>query len=101
MEAHRQRDFDTKFAIHEKFYTETSAALLEHVNGIIEEIDKVIKKSEAHEVYIKNEHQRLPVIHRHNQFVRETFANVRQRYTPAAPEQDAMYWAKQGYNPAV
>jgi len=82
MRAHRDGDFETKLALHEKYYPATSAALLEHVDGIIEEIDQVIKKSDAHPVYIKNEHRRLPLIQRHNQFVRETFSNVRNRYSP-------------------
>jgi hypothetical protein len=82
MKAHREGDFDTKLALHEKYYSATSSALLEHVDSIIEEIDKVIEKSDAHPVYIKNEHPRLPLIHRHNKFVRETFANVRRRYSP-------------------
>lgn len=83
MRAHRDGDFDTKVALHEKYYQATSAALLEHVDSIIEEIDYVIKKSTAHPVYIKHEHPRLPLIHRHNQFVRETFSNVRSRYLSA------------------
>mmetsp|Transcript_15151 Transcript_15151/g.24456 ORF Transcript_15151/g.24456 Transcript_15151/m.24456 type:complete len:143 (+) Transcript_15151:120-548(+) len=82
MRAHREGDYNTKLALHEKYYPATSAALLEHVDSFILEIDEVIKKSEVHPVYIKNEHPRLPLIHRHNQFVRETFANVRSRYSP-------------------
>lgn len=86
MMAHRNSDFDTKLALHEKYYSATSAALLEHVDGILYEIDKVIKKSEAHPIYVKYEHNRLPLIHRHNQFVRETFSNVRSRYSPEPAE---------------
>ena len=82
MTAHREGDFNTKLALHEKYYSATSAALIEHVDSIIETVDEVIKKSDAHEVYVKNEHPRLPLIHRHNQFVRETFMNVRNRYAP-------------------
>ena len=82
MKAHREGDFNTKLALHEKYFSATSAAMLEHVDSILEEIDKVITKSDAHEIYIKNEHRRLPLIHRHNQFVRETFANVKSRYSP-------------------
>ena len=93
MTAHREGDFNTKLALHEKYYSATSAALLEHVDGILEEIDKVIKKSEAHPIYIKNEHRRLPLIHRHNQFVRETFANVRSRYSPTTEsDQGVVNW---------
>ena len=80
MTAHREGDFNTKLALHEKHYSATSTALLEHVDGILEEIDKVIKKSDAHPIYVKNEHRRLPLIHRHNEFVRETFQAVKDRY---------------------
>lgn len=84
MKAHREGDHNTKLALHETYYPATSAALLEHVDSFIGEVDKVIKKSEAHPVYVKNEHRRLPLIHKHNQFVKETFQNVRRRYTPDA-----------------
>mmetsp|Transcript_4902 Transcript_4902/g.10748 ORF Transcript_4902/g.10748 Transcript_4902/m.10748 type:complete len:351 (+) Transcript_4902:61-1113(+) len=87
MNAHRQNDFQTKLALHEKHYSTTSAALLQHVDGILEEIDKVIRKSDAHPTYIKNEHRRLPLIHKHNKFVRETFDNVRARYAPEFSEE--------------
>ena len=81
MRATREGDFNSKLALHEKYYAATSAALLEHVDGILYEIDKVITKSDAHPTYIKNEHRRLPLIHRHNIFVLETFQNVRNRYS--------------------
>ncbi|KAL7529579.1 hypothetical protein ACHAXR_006344, partial [Thalassiosira sp. AJA248-18] len=82
MKAHKESDYDRKLALHEKYYSATSAALLEHVDGIIADIDAVVKKSEAHPIYVKYEHPRLPLIHRHNEFVRETFSNVRSRYSP-------------------
>jgi hypothetical protein len=84
MRAHREGDFSAKLSLHEKYYHVTSAALLEHVEGIIEEIDRVTRKSDAHPEYVKREHTRLPLIQRHNQFVRETFENVRRRYAPNA-----------------
>lgn len=88
MTAHRSGDYDTKLALHERYYEQTSAALLEHVDNFIGDIDKLIKKAETigvsdpNSVYIRNEHPRLPLIYRHNQFVRETFQNVRDRYAP-------------------
>ena len=97
MKAHREGDFNTKLALHEKYFSATSAAMLEHVDSILEEIDKVITKSDAHEIYIRNEHRRLPLIHRHNDFVRETFANVKSRYSPE-PSYPAADWQQDAYN---
>ena len=82
MNAHRTGDYATKQALHEKYYTQTSTALLEHIENFIEDIDKLIHKAETIGVndqnspYIKYEHPRLPLIHRHNLFVRETFQAV-------------------------
>lgn len=90
MQSHRQGDYETKLALHEKHYAATSSALLGHVDGFIRDIDKVIKKAETigvsdpNSIYIKCEHPRLPLIHRHNLFVRETFQNVRSRYSEDA-----------------
>lgn len=87
MNAHRMGDYATKNALHERYYAATSAALLEHVDGFIDDIDKLIRKAETigvmdpNSVYIKYEHPRLPLIHRHNLFVRETFRAVRARYS--------------------
>ena len=52
MNAHRSGDFDTKLALHEKYYSVTSSALLEHVDGILEALDRVIQKSDAHPIYV-------------------------------------------------
>eukprot|EP00581_Thalassiosira_minuscula_P017641 CAMPEP_0183717688 /NCGR_PEP_ID=MMETSP0737-20130205/11225_1 /TAXON_ID=385413 /ORGANISM="Thalassiosira miniscula, Strain CCMP1093" /LENGTH=526 /DNA_ID=CAMNT_0025947165 /DNA_START=68 /DNA_END=1648 /DNA_ORIENTATION=+ len=88
MNAYRQGDYDAKLALHNKHYAATSAALLKHIDDFIEEIDKLIQKAETigvsdpNSVYIRYEHPRLPLIHRHNLFVRETFQNVRNRYSP-------------------
>lgn len=90
MNAHRSGDYSSKLALHERHYPATSAALLEHVDSFIEEIDALIAKAETigvsdpNSVYIRNEHPRLPLIHRHNLFVRETFQNVRDRYDPSS-----------------
>ena len=48
MTVHRAGDYATKLALHETHYAATSAALLTHVDGFLEEIDRVIRKSDAH-----------------------------------------------------
>ena len=88
MNAHRSGDYNAKLALHETYYSATSAALLNHVDTFIEDIDKLIAKAETIGVddpnspYIRYEHPRLPLIHRHNKAVRETFQAVRDLYTP-------------------
>jgi len=92
MRAHREEDYDTKLALHENYYSATSAALLEHVESFMKDIDKVIKKAETIGVsdpntpYVKWEHPRLPLIHKHNLFVKEVFQNVRNRYSSNTEE---------------
>ena len=94
MDAHRSGDYDTKLALHGRHYPATSAALLEHVDSFIEDIDRLITKAETigasdpDSVYIRKEHPQLPLIHRHNLFVRETFQNVRDRYDPSSADAD-------------
>ena len=39
MDAHRSGDYETKMALHDRHYPSTSAALLEHVDSFIEDID--------------------------------------------------------------
>ncbi|KAL7537994.1 hypothetical protein ACHAXR_008217 [Thalassiosira sp. AJA248-18] len=95
MNAHRTGNYDLKLALHEKWYEQTSAALLEHVDSFIEDMDKLIQKAETigvsdpNSIYIRNEHPRLPLIHRHNIFVRETFQAVRNRYSSDESWRDA------------
>mmetsp|Transcript_1053 Transcript_1053/g.2243 ORF Transcript_1053/g.2243 Transcript_1053/m.2243 type:complete len:539 (-) Transcript_1053:37-1653(-) len=98
MQAHRTGDAATKLALHDKYYHATSAALLDHVDGFIEDIDRLIKKAQTigvddvDSIYIRNEHPRLPLIHKHNLFLRETFQNVRDRYASAAMGGEGVNW---------
>ncbi|KAL3766214.1 hypothetical protein ACHAW5_002560 [Stephanodiscus triporus] len=72
MNAHHIGRLSSKLALHEQHYPTVSAALLEHVNSFIEEIDVLIAKAEKIEVrdpnlvFVCNEHPRLPLIHRLN-----------------------------------
>lgn len=77
MKAHMEGDWEAKQAIHEEYYPKTSSLLLEHIDTFIDQLDRLSKKTEGRDV---NEHPRLPLIVRHNQFVRETFMNVRNRF---------------------
>jgi len=75
--AHIDDDYETKQALHEQYYQDTSLKLLEHIDDFINQLDELSVKSIGKDV---NEHPRLPLILRHNEFVRETFLAVRARY---------------------
>ena len=47
---------------------------------------------DVNSIYIRNEHPRLPLIHKHNLFVRETFQNVRDKYAAAAMGGEGVNW---------
>lgn len=78
MDAHQQGDYATKQMLHEKYYPYTSQALLEHIEDFIAQLDKLSMKGEERQRNI-DDHPRLPLILRHNIFVRETFLQVRMK----------------------
>lgn len=79
MEAHQKGDYATKQMLHETYYSETSRLLLEHIDGFLEQLDKLSGKAEERQRDL-DDHPRLPLILSHNSFVRETFMTVRNRY---------------------
>ena len=79
-QAHMNCDDDTKYRMHEQYYIETSQQLLHHIDMTVLELDELCAKAEGKDFNtIRNEHPRLPLILRHNDFVRETFLRVRSR----------------------
>ena len=76
-EAHMDGDYNTKQAFHQQYWPETSAKLLDHLDTFISQLDEL--SSKAYDKDIK-EHPRLPLIMKHNEFVRNTFLAVRNRY---------------------
>mmetsp|Transcript_20394 Transcript_20394/g.49055 ORF Transcript_20394/g.49055 Transcript_20394/m.49055 type:complete len:478 (+) Transcript_20394:190-1623(+) len=79
MEAHKKEDYDTKAWLHERYYPDTSGALLNHIDEFIEQLDKLSGKAEDRSRNV-GDHPRLPLILKHNQFVRDTFLTVRNNY---------------------
>jgi hypothetical protein len=75
--AHMEDDYETKQALHEQYYPDTSLKLLEHIDDFIDQLDKLSVKAVGRDV---NQHPRLPLILKHNEFVRKTFMAVRARY---------------------
>lgn len=76
MEAHKAEDHAGKQQLHETYYQDMALALENHINGFIEQLDKLGVKTEGRSV---EEHPRLPLIWKHNQFVRDTFMTVRMK----------------------
>ena len=64
-------------AFQEEFWPQTSRILLEHIDGFVGELDRLNSKAYKFDV---SQHPRLPLILKHNQFVRDTFLRVRERY---------------------
>jgi len=73
--AHTQADYATKQSIHEQYYSLTAAKLANHIDTFLADLEELQTKAE----YGGNpmEHPRLPLIMRHNEFVRNTFLSVR------------------------
>ena len=77
MTAHIEEDYETKSLLHEAYYPETSARLLDHIDTFLQHLEDLSSKSSQQDITV---HPRLPLILQHNEFVKETFLAVRQRY---------------------
>lgn len=77
--AHMTGDLDTKRAIHQHYFLETSTALKKHVDTFLEQLDELSAKGVGKDL---NEHPRLPLILKHNEFVKNTFLMVKSRLDP-------------------
>ena len=76
-DAHMAGDYDSKQAFHEKYYPELVRKLMFQVDSFIQILDDLSEKTHALDL---DEHPRAPLILRHNEFVRETFLAVKNRY---------------------
>ena len=72
-EAHVNGDEETKQAIHERYRYETVTAIKKHVDTFLQQLEELGKKSVGKSF---EEHPRLPLILKHNEFVKETFLTV-------------------------
>lgn len=75
--AHMNGDSATKQLLHERHYTETSAKLWEHIDTFLNELNLLSDKACGRDF---ETHPRLPLILRHNEFVKMNFLAVRSRY---------------------
>merc|ERR1719223_2636959 len=72
-EAHMNGDENTKAMIHEQYRFECISEIKKHVDTFLESLDALEAKSYGKDI---NEHPRLPLTLRHNQFIKETFLKV-------------------------
>lgn len=78
-DAHMNGDYETKNALHQQYFYETSSALKKHVDTFIDELDVLSNKAALKDPV---EHPRIPLILMHNDFVKSTFLNVKERIDP-------------------
>lgn len=72
-QAHIQGDYQTKQAIHDHYFQQTSVALNNHVNTFLRDLGNLQKKGIGKDT---QEHPRLTLIMQHNEFVKQTFLAV-------------------------
>lgn len=72
--AHINGDYETKQSFHGQYFPQTLVALQHHVDSFVHQLDALAAKAEGRDLSI---HPRLPLIRRHNDFVRSTFMTVR------------------------
>jgi len=78
--AHMQGDQGTKGQIAEQFRYETLTEIKKHVDTFLESLEALEKKSYGKSM---EEHPRLPLILRHNEFVKQTFLKVQSNLAAA------------------
>jgi len=72
--AHMSGDYNTKQQFHEHYYPQTSAALRDHVDTFLQDLEELSNKGIDVDI---STHPRLPLIMQHNEFVKNTFLTVR------------------------
>jgi len=82
-EAHVNGDNETKNMIHQQFVAQTSNELKTHVDMFLTQLDMLSAKGDDKEW---SDHPRLPLILRHNEFVKSTFESVKSRLDPMVEE---------------
>jgi len=78
-QAHMQGDVDTKRQIHQQYFLQTSTALKAHVDSFLESLDDLADRANDKD---PSQHPRLPLIQKHNEFVKTTFLRVKARLDP-------------------
>eukprot|EP00985_Skeletonema_marinoi_P017012 scaffold9252_cov160-Skeletonema_marinoi.AAC.3 len=79
-QAHMSGDEGTKASYHDQYFAQTYKSITSHVDYILNELDElgIGLETQIAQGQDKKRHPRLPLIMRHNEFVKGTFDNVRQ-----------------------
>jgi len=72
--AHMESDVATKNSIHAQYFSATSAVLKNHIDTFLHQLDELSEKATSKDI---KEHPRIPIIMKHNAFVKETFLKVK------------------------
>jgi len=78
-QAHMTGDYATKQYIHEQYYPLTAKKLANHINTFLAELAALEKKVDYGGKVAADDHPRLPLILRHNEFVKNIFLTVRHK----------------------
>eukprot|EP00584_Thalassiosira_punctigera_P020648 CAMPEP_0172563396 /NCGR_PEP_ID=MMETSP1067-20121228/100548_1 /TAXON_ID=265564 ORGANISM="Thalassiosira punctigera, Strain Tpunct2005C2" /NCGR_SAMPLE_ID=MMETSP1067 /ASSEMBLY_ACC=CAM_ASM_000444 /LENGTH=466 /DNA_ID=CAMNT_0013353835 /DNA_START=14 /DNA_END=1414 /DNA_ORIENTATION=- len=78
-QAHMAGDYATKQSIHDQYYPLTMSKLSDHIETFLDELEALEKKGEYGGKVAADDHPRLPLILRHNEFVKNTFLTVRNK----------------------
>lgn len=73
-QAYMNGDEGTKQQFHQEYFQYTKEALQNHVGGVLQELDRLSADAMTKD---PNRYPRLPVILKHNEFVKETFLRVK------------------------
>ena len=60
--------------MNEHYYPQTLQALQQHVNNFLYQLDELSNRAAGRDLKV---HPRLPIILQHNEFVKQTFLNVK------------------------
>lgn len=72
-QAHIHSDYETKQVLHTQYYPQTLQALQHHVTDFLTQLDDLSVKASNMDI---TTHPRLPLIQKHNDFVKQTFLAV-------------------------
>jgi len=76
-------DEQTKAAYHQQYLGDTMGKLKKHVDTFLKNLDELDEKASRKD---PNTHTRLPLIMAHNNFVRQTFMNVKAQIDPVVSQ---------------
>mmetsp|Transcript_332 Transcript_332/g.380 ORF Transcript_332/g.380 Transcript_332/m.380 type:complete len:528 (+) Transcript_332:308-1891(+) len=82
-DAHVTGDLETKNAIHQQYVGQTATELQTHVDMFLTQLEMLSAKGDDKDW---QDHPRLPLILRHNDFVKATFEQVKLRLDPMVEE---------------